>query len=212
MRILIAEDEPDICDLYRIALEDRNHQVMAARDGEECLRLYGEEFRNQNSGLPLRETEVSAESDTFGAAVKDKSSQTISSPTSSSVSPSPYSVPYAPFDAVVLDYRMPKRDGIEVAKEILKLNPMQRIIFASAYVKESLEECVKELNQVVELMQKPFDPEMLADTIEDKEISLGLEKLMMNLRDIKHQYSEPTLDQITGLFEGLRKIQKRRTF
>lgn len=56
-----------------------------------------------------------------------------------------------PFDVVVLDYRMPKKDGLQVAKEILKLNPKQRIIFASAYVKETLVESVKQLNQVVEL-------------------------------------------------------------
>src|SRR2546426_4166067 len=44
----------------------------------------------------------------------------------------------APFDAVLLDYRMPKKDGMEVAKEVLELYPRQRIIFASAYVKETL--------------------------------------------------------------------------
>jgi CheY-like chemotaxis protein len=37
----------------------------------------------------------------------------------------------SPFDVVVLDYRMPKKDGTEVAKEILDLNPNQRIIFES---------------------------------------------------------------------------------
>ena len=42
-----------------------------------------------------------------------------------------------PFDAVVLDYKMPKINGMEVAKEILAVNPHQRIIFASAYVKET---------------------------------------------------------------------------
>jgi CheY-like chemotaxis protein len=38
-----------------------------------------------------------------------------------------------PFDAVVLDHRMPKMNGLEVAKEIISLNPHQRIIIASAY-------------------------------------------------------------------------------
>ena len=73
-----------------------------------------------------------------------------------------------PFDAVILDYRMPKKDGLEAAKEILELNPRQRIVFASAYVKETLEDSVKQLKQVVELMQKPFEADTLADTIEDK--------------------------------------------
>jgi hypothetical protein len=50
---------------------------------------------------------------------------------------------------------------MEVAKEILTVNPHQRIIFVSAYVKETLEESVKQLRQAVELMQKPFEPDVL---------------------------------------------------
>jgi CheY-like chemotaxis protein len=51
---------------------------------------------------------------------------------------------------------MPGMNGMDVAKEILEVSPHQRIIFASAYVEETLEESVKQLKQVVELMQKPF--------------------------------------------------------
>src|ERR671931_2942862 len=115
------------------------------------------------------------------------------------------------FDAVILDYRMPKKDGIEVAKEILELNPNQRIIFASAYVKETLEDAVKELKRVVELMQKPFEADALVDTIEDKEVHDGIKKLMTNLRQTNQDEDfEPSLEQIRDLFEGLRKIQKGR--
>ena len=35
------------------------------------------------------------------------------------------------FDVVILDYKMPDRNGLEVAKEILTINPHQRIIIAS---------------------------------------------------------------------------------
>jgi CheY-like chemotaxis protein len=45
------------------------------------------------------------------------------------------------FDVVILDYKMPKKDGLQAAKEILDINPEQRIIFASAYVRETLVEC-----------------------------------------------------------------------
>jgi DNA-binding NtrC family response regulator len=105
---------------------------------------------------------------------------------------------------------MPEKNGLEVAKEILEMNPEQRIIFASAYVKETLEESVKELKQVVELMQKPFDADVLVDTIEDREVQEGLKKLMTNLKQSKDL--DPTFEQIRDLFEGLRRIQKGRTF
>jgi CheY-like chemotaxis protein len=60
-----------------------------------------------------------------------------------------------PFDVVLLDYKMPKIDGMEVAKEILAVNPHQRIVFASAYVKETLIHSINHLKQLVEL---PFIP------------------------------------------------------
>jgi CheY-like chemotaxis protein len=41
-------------------------------------------------------------------------------------------------DAVDLDHKMPKKDGMDVAKEILAVNPYQRIIFASAHTMEFL--------------------------------------------------------------------------
>jgi len=115
-----------------------------------------------------------------------------------------------PFDAVVLDYRMPKKDGMEVAKEILATNPHQRIIFASAYVKDTLVDSVKQLKQVVELMQKPFELDALVDTIEDKEIYAGLEKLNVKVQQIKDL--DPTHEQVRDLVEGLSKIMKNRTF
>jgi CheY-like chemotaxis protein len=40
-----------------------------------------------------------------------------------------------PFDVVLLDYKMPQINGMEVAKEILAVNSHQRIIFASAHVR-----------------------------------------------------------------------------
>ena len=39
-----------------------------------------------------------------------------------------------PYEAILLDYNLPDRNGLEVAKEILTINPNQRIIFVSAYV------------------------------------------------------------------------------
>ena len=127
-----------------------------------------------------------------------------------------------PFDAVVLDYKMPGKDGMETAKDILDLNPDQRIIFASAYVEETLAESVKNLRRVVELLQKPFEIQSFIDTVEDKQVYEELKKIFVNLRasdsgdssSAKPEAGEPPVsrEQIRDMFECLRKIQKNRTF
>lgn len=117
------------------------------------------------------------------------------------------------FDVVILDYKMPKKDGLQAAKEILDINSEQRIIFASAYVRETLVESVKELKRVVELMQKPFTMSALVDTVENREAYEGLKSLMATARDIiKDSDNNPSSDQIRHLFKGLRKVQKFKGF
>lgn len=160
MRILVAEDEPEILVQYRLALEGRDHQVITTADGEECLNVYMAELQKQAP----------------------------------------------PFDAVVLDHRMPKMDGMQVAKRILAVNPHQRVIFASAYVNETLVDSVKQLKQIVELLQKPFELDTLVDVLEDKGIYEQLEKLNVSIKDIRNL--NPTHEQVRDLLEGLRKLHK----
>ena len=116
------------------------------------------------------------------------------------------------FDLVILDYKMPKKDGLQAAKEILEINPDQRIIFASAYVVETLAESVKDLKRVVELMQKPFSMSALVDTVENREAYEGLKMLMATTGGIIKDSDNPSSDQIRELFEALRKVQKFRGF
>ena len=115
-----------------------------------------------------------------------------------------------PFDAVVLDYRMPKKDGMEVAREILAIQPKQRIMFASAYVAETLKDSVRTLKQVVELLQKPFEISQFVDLLEDKDIWKDLEQLNVKVKEL--QNSNPSHAEILGLLEGLRKLQKGRAW
>lgn len=219
MRVLIAEDDPDIWIPYKIALEKRGHVVDLAQNGEECIELYKTALKDATKQKKsdedkyyyhhLDQTDSSSSSTSTSASSSNSSNdQALSSSPSSSLL-----LPTALFDAVVLDYRMPKKHGLEVAKEILALNPSQRIIFASAYVRETLKESVKELRQVVELMQKPFLPEALVDVIEDSEDYPELKKLFVNVRKMREiDFENPTPDQIRDIFEGLKKIQKERTF
>jgi DNA-binding NtrC family response regulator len=101
-------------------------------------------------------------------------------------------------------------NGMDVAKEILAVNPHQRIIFASAYVKETLQESVKQLKQIVEIMQKPFSLSQLVDTVEDKGVYEELKSLNIDVNRIRA--AEPTHELVIDLLERLKKIQKYRTF
>jgi DNA-binding response OmpR family regulator len=171
MRILIAEDEPDIAMQYELALRERLHDVVVTYDGDECLEAF---YKELGGDEPV---------DNHGMRKP-------------------------PFDAVILDYRMPKKDGMAVAKEILAIEPKQRILFASAYVLETLVDSVKTLQKVVELIQKPFELDPFVDLIEDKGIYTELEELSVNAKKIKDL--NPTHQQVQDLLEGLRKLQKGR--
>jgi CheY-like chemotaxis protein len=178
LKILVAEDEQDIALLYKRALETRKHQVLITTNGEDCLKIYHEAYQSIRSDI----RPYSSLSDYIKAASN------------------------LPFDVVILDCKMPYINGIEVAKEILAVNPHQRIIFASAYVRKTLEESVKQLKQVVELIQKPFNLNDLIDTVEDKEIYSELRKLNVDIDIIKA--INPTHEQIMDLLSRLVKIHK----
>ena len=113
-----------------------------------------------------------------------------------------------PFDAVILDYKMPKINGMQVAKEILTVNSHQRIVFASAYVKETLIYSIQQLNHIVELLQKPFGENELIDTIEDKEIYSEFQKLDLKIEEIKAANFRH--EQLRELLETLKKLEKNK--
>lgn len=173
MKILIAEDEPGIALTYKIAFEDRNHDVIVTGDGEECVKEF------------------------HAALDKFKKFQTAEAPFRKT-----------PFDAVILDYKMPKMDGLQAAKEILASSPKQRIIFASAYVLDTLTNAVKDLDRVVEMVQKPFEIDDLVALVEDEEIWKDLEGLNANIPELKKM--SISHEALADLLQGLKKIQRNR--
>lgn len=160
MHILVAEDDKDAAEMYKIVLEARGHAVLTTLDGRRCVELY----KNTK-----------------------------------------------PYDAVILDYKLPGLDGLQVAKEILDINADQRIVFVSAYVKETLADAVKDLKRVVELVSKPFEPDLLADLIEDKLSLAKLRELNINAREIISREAEPSDSEIDNLLQQLKSIQKPNT-
>ena len=113
------------------------------------------------------------------------------------------------FDVVILDCKMPQINGIEVAKEILAVNPHQRIIFASAYIKDTVVDSIKNLRQVTtESVQKPFEIKQLIDLIEDKMVYEELKKLDVDIDVIKAV--NPTHEQLSDLLGRLQNVQNYR--
>ena len=109
-----------------------------------------------------------------------------------------------PYDIVVLDYQLPGKNGMQVAAEILSRCPKQRILFASAYVEDTLKESIKTLKQVVELLQKPFSLELFLKVIEDTSAYKELEILNVDIKNLKEL--EPTHAQITTYLDIMKKL------
>ena len=202
MRILIAEDDLDISTLYKRALEKRKHVVVLTSTGEACLQNYIDTLRTETTprfnSVSMTTPIVNLSSTPQDIKFHNKRTSSFDTDVSSL------------YDVVILDYKMPGMNGMDVAKEILAVNPHQRIIFASAYVTLLLLESVKQLKQIVELMQKPFTLSQLVDTVEDKEVYEELKSLNVDVNRIRA--AEPTHELVIDLLERLRRIQKNRTF
>jgi len=74
----------------------------------------------------------------------------------------------SPFDIVLLDQNMPRKTGIEVAKEILELRGNQRIMFLSAYAQKILVGADNVKEDTVQILQKPFSLDFLVKKIEGR--------------------------------------------
>ena len=120
LKILIAEDEPELLRTYKILLEHEGHQIVTTSNGEECMEVYKAELAKVTKNKP-------------------------------------------PYDLVLLDYRMPKKNGVEVAREILNLFPTQKLLMVTAYsgVLDLSDDKLKKMK----VMSKPFDFVELFGTI-----------------------------------------------
>ena len=87
------------------------------------------------------------------------------------------------FDIVILDQKMPKMTGLQAAVEILKINPSQRIIFASGYIEKTLLEALTKLNKAIEVIEKPFSIEALDNMINSTTVLEKIEKININQKE-----------------------------
>lgn len=140
LKILVAEDNMDLAETYKVALENRGHFVTTASDGVECLRAYSDFLKNKNS--------------------ERKSN----------------------FDVVILDQQMPGMDGIDVANEIQRVNPKQRIIFITGHGTDVVKK-LKTLKEEVEVMNKPFTLHALVVQIEGRSLHSWREQAKRGFRE-----------------------------
>jgi len=94
-------------------------------------------------------------------------------------------------------------DGLQAAKLILEPNKHQRIIFASAHVKSTLEESVEQLHAVVELLSKRFDLEVLVNIIENKRVHEELKKINV----ILNEQERIQVDELRSMLKGLKQLK-----
>ena len=87
------------------------------------------------------------------------------------------------FDVVILDHKLPFMTGLQAAAGILKINPQQRIIFASGYLEKTLLEVLTKLDRAIAVIEKPFSLDVLDDMINNTAIFEKLEKININQKE-----------------------------
>jgi two-component system chemotaxis response regulator CheY len=78
-------------------------------------------------------------------------------------------VNYKKPDVIIMDHRMPRKDGVETAIEILEIDGSAEILFASA--DESARERALEIG-AVDFVKKPFEISEILDAVKKLEIKI----------------------------------------
>ena len=115
-----------------------------------------------------------------------------------------------PFDAVILAHRIPKIKGLDVAKEIISLNPHQRIIIASYYGRDVFAEAAEDFGLPLEILQKPFFANDLLNMLNDTTLYDKLKKCLIDVEPIKKaKFRHEQLKMISDLLEKQDKTDVR---
>lgn len=72
------------------------------------------------------------------------------------------------FDIVLLDYKIPTKNGGDVAREILTMNPNQKILVATAYLTEAVNQSGLKFDEKnLRIIFKPFPLEQMMQAINE---------------------------------------------
>jgi DNA-binding NtrC family response regulator len=88
-------------------------------------------------------------------------------------------------ESVILDHKLPKMNGFDVAKEIILINPHQRIIIGLAYSKDSFNEVAHHVGLPLETLQKPFSGNTLLNMLEHTILYEKMRKHLIEIEPVK---------------------------
>ena len=142
MNALIVNKDIDTGNFYKMTLNIKNHEVVLANDGENCLKAFYDELATTTKRPP--------------------------------------------FDVILLDSKMSKQHAAEIAEQVFKIRPDQKIISSSNYLDDYLMDIANRLNNVVELIKRSNSAEKLVDKLNDKTIYDLLEKLNSEVNILKN--------------------------
>ena len=70
----------------------------------------------------------------------------------------------SPVDLVILDIKMPRKDGLQTLKELKRVNPAARVIIATGYKSVDTAQEATRLG-AVDYLVKPFDRRVVLETV-----------------------------------------------
>jgi len=143
IKILIADDDPDIRDVLKITLNEENYETIEAKNGEEALEI-----------------------------IRSK-----------------------PLDLVLLDYKMPKMDGIQVCDAVKKDILLQHLPVIMVTGKGEVNDKIDGINSGADdYIVKPFEPKEL------------LARIRMVLRRTQRDLEANALTRLPGNIAILNKL------
>jgi len=180
MNVLIIEDDPDICHLYSIWLQECNYNYVVTNNVEEGLCEYHKSLQQQQK---QKQENSDNSSNHFDLIILD-------------------------YDLASKNNSDSSKNGLNVAKEILSLNKNQRIIFASAWPQKIFNDYIETLKCFIEILQKPFEKDIFIKMVQDTVVFDTLKKVVENMRTNYRNPNRPNIENYASLFELLWKMQK----
>lgn len=162
-------------------------RILCCDDEEEYLRIYEKGFALHNEGFTRPKIVSTSDSEECLKIFEDEYKDINGKSKTKNARP--------PFDVVILDYKMPKKNGLELAKIMFKKCKNLRIIFASGNIKEAEEKSFQELKETVEVIRKPFVVKDLVRMVVETEDYYGFDNLIKSIRKY-HDSDEYSDDQV----------------